>query len=145
MDDTGPYAAASRDGVFVVDTVELTPRLRITFAVAGVEYEAGVDVEGLKLDGLPAMALPCDVIDTYDAIKGFTMSNIPVGGLLRISTRTARRDSKSVRENAHTDAPGSVGHHESRPHVRMSNYRIWDACLASGLSPSSRLSSAYSQ
>ena len=24
--------------------------------------------------------------------------------------------------NAHTDAPGSVGHHESRPYVCMSNY-----------------------
>ena len=41
---------------------------------------------------------------------------------LRITTRTARRDSRTVRVNAHTDAPGSVGHHESRPHVCMSSF-----------------------
>ena len=36
--------------------------------------------------------------------------------------------------NAHTDAPGSVGHHESRPHVRMSSSQLiqpfWDARLS---------------
>ncbi len=69
-------------------------------------------------------------------------------GLLRITTLTARRDSRTVRVNAHTDAPGSVGHHESRPHVRMSNYPARSAvlgCSSIGLSSSGRPSSSYSQ
>lgn len=78
---------ASSDGAFVVGTVELAPRLRINFAGNTYEYEA----DGLKLDGLPAMALPCAVIDTYDetidAIKGFTMADIPAIQLTMVGLR----------------------------------------------------------